>query len=239
MSSSEAKNALVRVIRMGSDNGSEYEQPVHTVTVPDFEMLKTEVTVAQYEECVAIAMCSVPDPDPWGDCAPTEEGNWGVAGREDHPVNCVNWDQAGEFCAWIGGRLPSEAEWEYAARSGGQDIDYPWGDETATCSFAVMNDGSDGCGTGHTMDVCSKPAGNTAQGLCDMAGNVREWNRDMWHWDYYGAPTDGSAWEEQLESGRVVRGGGFNYLAFYLRAAGRGVEASFSEGPSLGIRCAR
>ena len=111
-------------------------------------------------------------------------------------MNCLDWQQAVDFCAWAGGRLPSEAEWEYAARSGGpsSSYKYPWGNDAATCTYAVMDDGGYGCGTGRTWSVCSKPAGNTSQGLCDMSGNVWEWVEDWYHGDYTGAPTDGSAW---------------------------------------------
>ncbi|MBI5244538.1 MAG: SUMF1/EgtB/PvdO family nonheme iron enzyme [Elusimicrobia bacterium] len=92
-------------------------------------MAKTEVTVAQYKACVDTGACAAPDTG--GSC------NWGVSGRESHPVNCVDWNQAKAFSEWADGRLPSEAEWEYAARSAGKDRKYPWGDEQATCARAV------------------------------------------------------------------------------------------------------
>jgi formylglycine-generating enzyme required for sulfatase activity len=158
-------------------------------------------------------------------------------------VNCVTWHQAKRYCEkWAGGRLPSEAEWEYAARSAGQAITYPWGDEKATCHYAVMNVDAHtaGCDTGRTMEVCSKKPGNTDQGLCDMAGNVWEWVEDDWHYNYKGAPDDGSAWlDDPRGSDRVVRGGSFVNAAGYLRAANRNVV-----GPSVynffnGFRCAR
>ncbi|MEK7743950.1 MAG: SUMF1/EgtB/PvdO family nonheme iron enzyme, partial [Elusimicrobiota bacterium] len=146
---------------MGSASGSADEKPVHRVTLRSFELAKTEVTVAQYKACVDAGACAAPG-----------KGllcNWGVSGREKDPLNCVDWNQAKAFSEWVGGRLPSEAEWEYAARSGGRDIEYPWGDEEATCSRAVIYDGGAGCGRVSTWPVCSKPEGNTRQGLCDMA----------------------------------------------------------------------
>jgi formylglycine-generating enzyme required for sulfatase activity len=118
--------------------------------------------------------------------------NWAVPGYEGHPMNWITWDDASRFCTWAGGRLPSEAEWEYAARGGGQRTTYPWDNEPATCEYAVMDDGEVGCGSGETSPVCSKIAGNTTQGLCDMAGNVMEWVQDKIHADYAGAPSDGS-----------------------------------------------
>ncbi len=217
---------------MGSDTGEADEQPVHEVTVPAFEMNRTEVTVAQYQACVDDVVCTEPDQD-------GSYCYWGDAGREDHPVNCVNWFQAVDFCSWMGGRLPSEAEWEYAARGGGQDITYPWGDDPASCTFAVMYDGGNGCGMNSTWAVCGKPAGNTAQGLCDMAGNVSEWVQDWYHSDYNGAPSDGSAWEDYIGFGRVIRDGGFGYHADALRAANRSYSTSSVRSLYRGFRCAR
>jgi formylglycine-generating enzyme required for sulfatase activity len=218
--------------QMGSTEGYSDELPVHGVTVPAFEMLETEVTVAQYAECVTSSACTEPGTGTYG--------NWNDPGYEDHPVNYVDWSQAVAFCQWVGGRLPSEAEWEYAARSGGQDIDYPWGDETATCDYAVMYGTTDyGCDTGRTWAVCSKTAGNTDQGLCDMAGNVWEWVQDWYHSSYTGAPADGSAWEVPSGSGRVNRGGSFYDDADTLRAARRGVNYPSFQYADLGFRCAR
>jgi formylglycine-generating enzyme required for sulfatase activity len=216
---------------MGSTAGLSDETPVHAVSVPSFEMTQTEVTVAQYGECVTTGACTEPATG-YTDC------NWNDPGYENHPVNCVDWNQARNFCAWAGGRLSTEAEWEYAARSGGQDITYPWGDQSATCTYAVMNDGGAGCGTGRTMEVCSKPAGNTAQGLCDMAGNGYEWVEDDWHDDYNGAPNDGSAWvDAPRNSSRVARGGSFASRA--VRAANRSTVAPSHFFTLLGFRCAR
>ncbi len=219
---------------MGSDTGNADEQPVHEVTVPSFEMNRFEVTVMQYQECVDDWVCTEPN-DYTGD----EYCNWGQAGREDHPVNCVDWFQAVVFCSWVGGRLPSEAEWEYAARGGGQDITYPWGDQSPTCEYAVMNDGGYGCLLGRTWSVCRKTAGNTAQGLCDMAGNVWEWVQDWWHWGYNGAPSDGSAWEIPSGSNRVLRGGSFGNDGGYLRTAYRTGGITSARYGGHGFRCAR
>ncbi len=215
---------------MGSDSGDSYEQPVHQVTVPSFEMNRTEVTVAQYQACVDAGVCTEPD-----QCG--SYYNWGVAGREDHPVNCVDWFQAVEFCTWVGGRLPSEAEWEYAARGGGQDITYPWGNDSPSCTYAVMAGVGWGCGMDRTWAVCSKPDGNTAQGLCDMAGNVREWVQDWYHSDYNGAPSDGSAWEIPSGSSRVGRGGWFANVAYSLRASDRLYGGPSGRSYMFGFRC--
>ena len=218
---------------MGSEGGDSDEKPVHRVTVMSFEMAKTEVTVGQYKACVDAGACAKPDTG-------REYCNWGVSGRENHPINCINWAQAQAFAEWAGGRLPTEAEWEYAARSGGAERKYPWGDEEPSCERAVMYGGGWGCGKDSTWPVCSKPKGNTGQGLCDMAGNVWEWVQDWYHGSYEGAPGDGSAWESPAGSIRVVRGGSWYSLdARSLRAADRvNVDPAFRLG-DLGFRLAR
>ncbi len=199
---------------MGTDsgeNGFEDAKPIHKVTIKTFDMSKTAVTVEQYAECVINGGCTEP--------ATGDYCNWGVAGRQLHPVNCVDWDQASKYAKFKGGRLPSESEWEYAATSGGKNQKYPWGNDEPTCDKAVMygNCGY-GCGKDSTMPVCSKTAGNTAQGLCDMAGNVWQWVQDKYQDSYKDAPVDGSAFEA-AGSNRVLRGGSFNYRdASYLRA---------------------
>ncbi|MCP4680197.1 MAG: formylglycine-generating enzyme family protein [Deltaproteobacteria bacterium] len=242
--------------QMGSNERPE-EQPIHEVTVPDFEMTKTEVTVAQYRECVTADACNDPDAtEEWcsGDYA--KYNNWINAGRDSYPVNCVDWYQSREFCDWVGGRLPSESEWEYAARSGGRDIKYPWGDEEATCDYAVMMEPYEecGCNTEKTMEVCSKTNGNTTQGLCDMAGNVSERVKDEYHGSYdcdnnpdeYNcsnggtAPVDGSAWAEDSGAHIVFERGGSYCDKSELRAASRyGCYSPFVSGNGLGFRCAR
>jgi formylglycine-generating enzyme required for sulfatase activity len=198
---------------MGSNVEAD-EWPIHTVNVPSFEMAKTEVTVAQYRACVDAGECT--EPNTYEDC------NWGSSGRANHPINCVDWMQARAFSKWVGGDLPSEAQWEYAARSQGQEITYPWGNEEPDCTLVNFDE----C-VGKTAFVCSKPLGNTAQGLCDMSGSVWEWVLDEYKGSYKGAPTDGTpvcstpACEDN-GSRRVVRGGSWFNGADYLRAAYRG-----------------
>lgn len=206
------------------------EQPVHSVIIPPFEILETEVTVVQYLACVEATTCQPPGSGSYT--------NWEIDGREHYPVTYVSWHQAAEFCAWIGGRLPSEAEWEYAASNGSEEDEFPWGNTPATCYYAVMDDGNDGCGMGLSWEVCSKTAGNTNHGLCDMAGNVWEWVEDWYHSNYEEAPTDGSAWLVPSGTSRVIRGGSFAY-SVALRASERGEDPPSSQLGDLGFRCAR
>lgn len=214
--------------------------PQHQVTLFPFELDMTEVTVSAYAACAS--------------CSPTSSGpkcNSGVTGKGNHPVNCVTWEQAATYCQLQGGgkRLPTEAEWEYAARSGGKDQDYPWGDDKASCSYAVMWDGKkDGCGTGSTWPVCSLVAGNSSQGVCDLAGNVWEFCAD-WYGEYAATavmnPTGPSS-----GSTHVVRGGSFyDNTNQKLDPTGAGnqllANGRFQEVPGvtydvpLGFRCAR
>jgi len=237
--------------RMGSTAVAPDEQPVHGVRVRSFYLGQTEVTMAQYRACVNSGVCSsahVGD----GTCYTYKDSSWSKGNLpssfqgNQQPVVCVDWRQAQKYCSWAGGRLPSEAEWEYAARSGGRAQKYPWGDENASCRRAVMDDGGNGCGKGRTWSVCSRTAGNTAQGLCDMAGNVWEWTEDCLHsnytghMSYNGAPSDGSAWTASCSSSsRVLRGGSWDLGASNLRAAIRVVNAPTDRSRDVGFRCAR
>jgi len=201
---------------MGADDGRPDARPKHQVTVKTFQMAKSQVTNKQYQACVKAGACTSPH-DIDGTC------NIFFHGQEmkpsilpktfqgdDQPVVCVDWHQAKGFAKWVGGRLPSEAEYEYAMRSGGKDLKYPWGAQAPTCERVVMTDDKGrGCGRETTWPVCSKPKGDTSQGLCDMAGNVYEWLQDWYHNSYTGAPSDGSAWVTPPagKATRVGRGG--------------------------------
>ncbi|MBU1430868.1 formylglycine-generating enzyme family protein [Myxococcota bacterium] len=161
------------VFEMGADDGEADEAPVHTVSVPSFELSRAEITVAEYTACVDAGRCAAP----WRG----EGCNWGEPARQDHPINCINQHDALSFARWVGGRLPTEAEWEYAARGRGRAVRYPWGAEAPTCERAVFSVGgvprlaTHGCDRRQTWPVCAKPKGTTPEGLCDMAGNLWEW----------------------------------------------------------------
>jgi iron(II)-dependent oxidoreductase len=230
---------------MGSSSGDVDEKPVHRVRVESFWLAKSEVTVSQYRRCVTAGSCGVPFTG--GDC------NWGVSGRDNHPVNCVFWGHSVAYARWAGGRLPSESEWEYAARSGGRSWTYPWGNEAPSCARAVMADGKTyGCGTSGTWAVCSKEKGNTVHGVCDMTGNVFEWVQDRYYYSYIGAPRDGSAWERLADASRgfriggarlgvdrVSRGGSWAFSGRYLRASARSHGSPGLNIGDLGFRVVR
>lgn len=144
------------------------EEPEGRRSLPAFSIDRTEITISAYQTCVDAGACTAPDEG--------EACNWGVSGRERHPVNCVDWSQASAFCAWRGARLPTEWEWEKAAR-GTEGAMNPWGDDPADCSRAVIDEGTgNACGLGDTtFEVGSKPAGASPFGAVDMIGNVWEW----------------------------------------------------------------
>jgi formylglycine-generating enzyme required for sulfatase activity len=208
-------------------------QPAHQVNVPDFELMRTEVTVGQYRACVNAGACDEPRTG--------NDYNWSAnaAGLENHPINGVSWINAGQFASWVGARLPSESEWEFAARSQGQDITYPWGDAEPNCEQANFSGcaGDDGADTSR---VCTHGAGNSAQGVCDLTGNVWEWVEDDYHAPYNGAPNDGSAWVDNPRgSYRVRRGGSWRLFADRVRAACRGLGDPSGASGSRGFRLAR
>ena len=151
----------------------------------------------------------------------------------------MDWGQARAFSQWAGGRLPSESEWEYAARSGGRDWLYPWGNEEATCERAWMKDGGPGCDADSSWPVCAKPKGDSVHGLCDMAGNVWEWVADAYHDSYEGAPADGSAWEDPAQSSKVFRGGSWLCATANARVDVRSGYVAANRDPRLGFRPVR
>lgn len=181
----------------------------------------TEVTVDAYGECVRAGRCSPPD-----DKSVSSYCNWGHRDRGHHPVNCVDWRQARTYCKFRGKRLPTEAEWEKAARGieGGK---YPWRFfRQVTCEDAIWADGrkADGCGRGSTWPVGSKPSGRSPYGAVDMAGNVWEWT--------------GSKYEDTDQ--RVFRGGGWlDSNPAFLRTSTRFRGPPSTRRYSLGFRCAR
>ena len=216
---------------MGSPEGEglDWERPQHRVTInTPFALGKYEVTFDEWDACLAAGGCEhEPDDRGWG--------------RGDRPVMNVSWEDVKQYCGWLAKktdqnyRLPSEAEWEYAARAGTETA-YFWGNEVgknqANC---------DGCGS-EWDDKETAPVGRFAAnpfGLYDMHGNVWEWVEDTWHRSYQNAPTGGSAWIDAASGFRVLRGGSWVHDAQSARSAFRGWNAPGNRGVSLGFRCAR
>lgn len=200
-----------------------------------FALDETEVTVAQYADCTGAGSCTAPGTDT--DC------NWGVSGRGSHPVNCVTYGQAVVYCAWAGKRLPTRHEWEYAARFPDGRM-YPWGSSTSGLD-TKLNSSVSGDGYSTTSPVGSFPAGNSALGLKDMAGNVYEMTqsaRCIWEEGPCTNCPDGETCDNPCDvcgySNRAIKGGSYNHTLSYARAA-YDTETDI-EGPSpvTGFRCA-
>ena len=171
------------------------EQPIHPVKVEGYWMQRTEVTNEQYKRCVEAGACTMP-----------YSIFWDKPRSAKLPVVFVDWEQANTYAAWVGGRLPTEAEWEMACRSDDGRI-YPWGDEPPALGLVNYD-----YQVGGSTDVSSYPSG--AHGLYDMAGNVVEWTADWYADDYYRqlADANGDAAAVNptgLETGdnRTLRGG--------------------------------
>jgi formylglycine-generating enzyme required for sulfatase activity len=221
---------------MGSNEGDSDEKPVHTVRVAGFEMSRTEVTFGQYQACVSAGACTAPHVSD-GTCWVEQGGEWKQGPTlpasfqgADQPVVCVDWDQASVFARWAGGRLPTESEWEYAAR-GGQSYTYAGSNDVGAVAWYDGNSG------GQTHAVCGKQ--RNGYGLCDMSGNVWEWVEDWYHDSYSGAPTDGSAWLSPAGSLRVARGGSWHDPARVVRVAYRSRSGPSGRFDHLGFRLSR
>ena len=211
------------------------ESPYHEVYLSDFAIDKTEVRAGAYKACVDAGVCAY-NGDTGGYY--TYDHN-----MENHPINGVNWYEANTYCEWLGKRLPTEAEWEKAAR-GIDGRKYPWGNSPdASCTHLVMDEGGDGCGTAQTWEVGSKPLGASPYGAMDMAGNVWEWTADWYSSDYYEqTPVEGWVNPEGPVSGvyRVLRGGSWlNFDPVLLNSSFRNFLTPANRFSYLGFRCSQ
>lgn len=193
--------------------------------IESFCLDTTEVRVSSYERCMRDGKCGEAGKE-WGldgDYSPGDYCNRNHDDRGSHPMNCVDWKQAVAFCAWAGKRLPTQWEWEWAARGRDRGWTYPWGDAPEpSCERVVMREGADGCGKDRTWAVGSKPKGNSRDGVSDLAGNVWEWT---------------SSKEGER---RIVRGGSWD-LDFpgLFRASYRFDVLPADRFLGVGFRCAR
>jgi formylglycine-generating enzyme required for sulfatase activity len=223
---------------MGKDGDGKGDRPAHRVTLTHaFYIDRTEATASDYAACVAAGACSPR-------FVRRKQGH-SVFGcnlepdRGRHPANCIDRSQAEAYCAFVRKRLPTEAEWEYAAR-GTDGRDYPWGNDLPTaCTVAVVS-GTAGCGgpSRGTSEVGLAERGKSPFGAVDMAGNVWEWVAD----DY--APYPEGAVTDPLVKGSpgpkgVVRGGSWDYGTSAAKTSYRLPFTPELGSASLGVRCAR
>ncbi len=219
------------------DVGDPDETPQRRITLAAFFIDRLETTRAQFAGCVDSGTCKAPIAE---DGAATKACNWPHEDRKDHPINCVTYQDAVDYCGWAGARLPTEAEWEKAAR-GADGRAYPWGNAAATCELAIVPTpaGLTGCGAKTTGPVGSKPAGASPFGALDMSGNVWEWVSDFYVEDYYAkAPATNPKGPAQ-GAARSLRGGAWEvHDMLHLRTSNRYRFAPAKRFHALGIRCA-
>lgn len=214
------------------------ERPAHVVTLDGFWIDRTEVTNGQYRQCVQARECAPPVESG----SFTRDSYYGDSLYETYPVIWVRWDQAADYCAWAGRRLPTEAEWEYAAR-GPEGLLFPWGDSFDGTVLNYCDVGCDGVndetvddGYPDTAPVGVFPAGASWCGALDMAGNVREWVAD-WYGRY---PSEQQVNPTGPASGdaRIPRGGSWYDMPDDVRSANRGGNSSDYSRHKVGFRCA-
>jgi formylglycine-generating enzyme required for sulfatase activity len=200
------------------------EKPGHRVALAAFAIMAHEVTVGEYEACVTAKEC--PRPAGKRDCT------YGRPGRARYPVNCVSWEAAVAYCKFRKARLPTEGEWEAAAR-GPEHRDFPWGDADPTCATTVVAEGRKaGCGTGGPMPVGSMPGDRSWAGALDLGGNLREWTASPFK-AYPGGHVDDPG------RGMVNRGASFIMRSEDASSSHtRAVDKPGEQRPDLGLRCA-
>jgi len=210
---------------MGSASGwaPVNERPARPTTVPPFWIDRTEVTVGAYRACVDAGACARPERS---SATCTFD-----ADDPDLPVSCVHWRDADGYCRFAGKRLPSETEWEYAAR-GPNAVPFPWGNTPACTSAVVLLNVQSGKGCApRPARVGTHPAGASVFGVQDMSGNVEEWTSD-WYAELVGpSPRAGVA--------HVLRGGGWLSTPSMSRTTSRDWGSALEAGPNVGLRCAR
>ncbi len=237
--------------QMGSENGDTDEVPVHTVFLDVFYIDQYEVTNLQFAAFLNNQGNRSEGGANWLDTIESDvhiqqnDEVWQVdGGFANHPVMEVSWFGAQAFCEWRTARLPTEAEWEKAARGGLAGKPYPWGDEfnETMANFCDINCGEDWAdatfddGYAKTAPVGSYPA--NGYGLYDMAGNVWEWLVDWYHSGFYGVSPENNPFGPENGDFKVLRGGSWLYYADSVRTTYRGRFIPSFTSPGIGFRCA-
>jgi formylglycine-generating enzyme required for sulfatase activity len=224
----DAKGIIMRLVPSGTFKmgGEKYdnEKPIHDVYLGDYYMDVYEVTNAAYKLCVDDGICQLP----------SNTDKYNASTYAQHPVVYVNWNMAKNYCEWRDARLPTEAEWEKAARSA-KAFTYPWG-EGIYCSRANYQNSC----VGGTTKVGSYKSGKSPYGMYDMAGNVWEWVNDWYDAKYYQSSPSSNPLGPDSGVSHVLRGGSwYNFYVNYARSANRDYKAPYYFNNSIGFRCAR
>jgi formylglycine-generating enzyme required for sulfatase activity len=225
---------------MGRNDGASNEKPAHVVRLIDFYIDKYEVTNSMYRECVNAGICEPPIRED----SPSQFYYFQNPVFDSYPVLYVTWNMADKFCRWRGSRLPTEAEWEKAARGDDNRI-YPWGSEflyglSNFCDASCPNEWADRIysdGYADTAPVGSFPQGQSPYGVFDMSGNVYEWVVDWFSEDYYLQSPYENPIGPDTGTDRVIRGGAWGDS----NATNITSRAGFSPSSAyefLGFRCA-
>jgi eukaryotic-like serine/threonine-protein kinase len=219
---------------MGSDpakdeSAQDDEQPQHSVYLDAYWIDQTEVTNGMYALCVSAGKC-VPPQDESSYLVPKYYGNSKYA---DYPVLHVDWNQAKAYCAWAGADLPTEAQWEKAARGADGRL-FPWGNNSPTCDLANVY----GC-IGDSTAVKRYESGKSMYGVYDMAGNVRNWVNDWYGYDYYSSSPERNPQGAASGDDRAIRGGVWYNNGYSIRSAVRYWAKPSSWSYDIGFRCSR
>jgi formylglycine-generating enzyme required for sulfatase activity len=235
MGFSESDAKAIEAINPEAKFSVEGEKPRHTVFLDAFYIDKYEVTNARYRKCVEAGVCN----------APSDTTYYGKDDYAQHPVVFVSWYDADTYCRWAGKRLPTETEWEKAARDDDEERTWPWGNKfdgnrvnfcDTNCPewwrHASVNDGY-----AQTAPVGSYPKGVSLYGALDMAGNVWEWVADWYDPDYYSQSPDRNPPGPDSGSEKVVRGGSWLNGFTDIRARYRYKSPPAFLGKDFGFRC--
>ena len=228
--------------KMGNDDSrANGEKPAHAVILDAFYIDQYEITNLRYTECVAAGACEPPS----SNASASRDSYYDNADFAEYPVMFVSWKAAISYCEWRGARLPTEAEWEKAARGGLEGQKYPWADKfdgtlanycDSNCTFK-RNDSDFNDGYIDTAPVGAYPS--NGYGLYDMAGNLWEWTTDWFDPDYYGNSPESNPTGPEDGITRVVRGGSWSDLSPTLQVAYRASNGASGTFDFIGFRCVR